>query len=105
MEAGGFCRSHDGFDLSHILDANNDHLRDLRNFDALQDVNDESRPSALLTSSELNLIPEITHGLEFNGTISQNEQSSSQSAATQYLLQREFTDQDGEFNHIIGVRC
>lgn len=103
MDSGGFCRSDNGFDLFHIL-ANNDHLR-LRNFDALQDVNDESRPSALLTSSELNLIPEITHGLEFNGTISQNEQSSSQSAAPQYLLQREFTDQDGEFNHIIGVRC
>lgn len=53
-------------------------------------------------SLELNLIPDITRELELNGSISHNEQSSSQSAASQYLLAEEFKDLDGEFNRIIA---
>jgi len=45
-------------------------------------------------SLELNLIPDITRELELNGSISHNEQSSSQSAASQYLLAEEFKDLD-----------
>lgn len=56
----------------------------------------------MLASSELNLMPEITCELEINGTISHNEQSSSQSAAPKELLVKEFRDQDGEFNRIIA---
>lgn len=107
---GGFCRPGYEFheDISQILvGVPWSEISELSFFDQLEESevelnDDDSNPPGTLENSELDLIPDLIQGEEFMFTRNEgnaNPGQSSRNHATVMLLEREFTDNDGEFCH------
>lgn len=108
-----FCRHDDQFDHCKGLAATTRGLINPCSINYLQDLefeanNDSRRPTAPLTISKLELVPDFTGGVGF-GDISAFDEADiahgqySGTGVTQMLLEREFSDQDGEFTYVLGL--
>lgn len=116
---GGFCRPGYEFheDISQILAGVPwSKINELFIFDQLEESevelnDDDSNPPDTLENSELDLSPDFIRKEDFGFTCNEenaNLGQSSRNYATVKLLEREFTDKDGEFCHsshfLIGMR-
>lgn len=113
---GDFCRPGYEFheDISQIsAGVPWSEINELCFFDQLEgsDVelnDDDSNPPETLQNSELDLIPDFVGGEDFGLTRNEGNANLGQSSTTVKLLEREFTDKDGESCHsssfLIGIR-
>lgn len=111
--SGVFCRHDDQHDLCKGLAATTSGLINPCLINYLQDlkfeaINDSRRPTAPLTISKLDLMPDFTRGVGFGDTSTSDEADIvyGQRFGThvmQMLLEREFSDLDCEFACVLGL--
>ena len=110
---GVFCRPHDRHDLCKGLAATTSGLINPRSITYLQYLEDEANddvrsPTASLTNSMPDLMPDFTRGVGFGDASTSGEADivygrRSGTHVTQTLLEREFSDLDGEFTCVFGL--
>lgn len=110
---GGILCRHDGHDLCKGLAATTSGLINPCLINYLQDldfeaINDSRRPTAPLAISQLDLMPDFMRGVSFGDTSISYEADivhgqRSGTHVQQMLLEREFSDMDGEFTFVLGL--